>query len=319
MKNVNIRKIILLLFAICLGVGAVFYAWFSPSNMVCYRLEMPGIISEGDSSVPIARFDRVEIIATIGEDGKIKSPYHVFCEKKGRDNSTLIEEVVIYPCKKNMPLPRIYDSYAKTRKCVRKVMVMPDCLKGDGLVFKMKELVKGCCSIAVCAEFGYYYAYGHPRAEMHLSNNHMKYCRLQLDPQMRFRNCHGVILLQKKLDMEDIQKIKRETSQVEGDEYFCRTWFIGSDGSFKMFFFVRKLGILRNVLYGKIEGRFDIAKNIIMEKRVVYEPNDCDVDIILTCNDYKKYGNGFINFKFRYGMLTCYERLPVSKALKLLF
>lgn len=87
----------------------------------------------------------------------------------------------------------------------------------------------------------------------------------------------------------------------------------------RCFFFVRKLGILRNVLYGKIEGRFDIAKNVIMEKRVVYEPNDCDVDIILTCNDYKKYGNGFINFKFRYGMLTCYERLPVSKALKLLF
>ena len=70
MKNVNIRKIILLLFAICLGVCAVFYAWFSPSNMVCYRLEMPGIISEGDSSVPIARFDRVEIIAAMGEDGK---------------------------------------------------------------------------------------------------------------------------------------------------------------------------------------------------------------------------------------------------------
>ena len=199
----------------------------------------------------------------------------------------------------------------------QKIIEMPDCIKGECLTFRRESNFKKSCSVVVTANLGYLYAYGHPSEEMHMSNEYMQHPMIESDSLLGFSIAsHGVALMQKKLTMEEIKKIKNDTSQVEGDEYLSRILLLKADGSFQILFFVRELGILKNVVYGKVEGHYDPKKSAIVGKRITYKPNDCDFDVKVTLNETKTDNNRFICFKLRHGMLTHCEEFPVSMFFK---
>ena len=82
---------------------------------------------------------------------------------------------------------------------------------------------------------------------------------------------------------------------------------------------MRELGILKNVVYGKVEGRYDSKNNVIVDERIAYEPNDRDFEVTVALDGAENGGNAFVGLKVRHGMLTHYEKFPVSKFLKRMF
>ena len=320
----NILRYLIFVFVLILivGVGTYITSLHSP-NMVCYSIEVPGVIKDGNSLIPMARFDRLKMIAEIGKDKKINAPYYILCERTIQNGKRELEKLLIVPYKKHekyRPLTHIDNSYFKKWKRIKKNVEMPDCIKGERLTFRRESNFKKSCSVVVTANLGYLYAYGHPNEEMHVSNEYMQHPMIESDSLLGFSIAsHGVALMQKRLTMEEIKKIKNDTSQVEGDEYFCRTWLLKADGSFQIPFFVRELGILKNVVYGKVEGRYDSKNNVIVDERIAYEPNDRDFEVTVALDGAENGGNAFIGLKVRHGMLTHYEKFPVSMFLKRMF
>ena len=320
-KNLRRHLIFVFLTVFICGVGA-YFASLDSSDMVCYCIKEPGVIKDGNSLIPIARFDRLKLIAKIGKDKKIEAPYYMLCERIAHNGKSDLEELMLIPYKKDKTyrtLSYVDNLHFKKCKSIKKVVEMPDCIKDESLTFRRAPNLKKC-SVVVTANIGYLYAYGHPNEEMHVSNEYLQHSMAELDSSSNFSIAsHGVALMQKRLTMEEIKKIKNDTSQVEGDEYFCRTWLLKADGSFQIPFFVRELGVLKNVVYGKVEGRYDSKNNVIVDERIAYEPNDRDFEVTVALDGAENGGNAFIGLKVRHGMLTHYEKFPVSMFLRRMF
>ena len=247
-KNLRRHLIFVFLSVFICGVGA-YFASLDSSDMVCYCIKEPGVIKDGNSLIPMARFDRLKMIAEIGKDKKINTPYYILCERTVQNGKSELEELMIVPYKRHekyRPLTYIGNSHLREWKRIKKIIEMPDCIKGEYLTFRRESNLRKSCSVVVTANLGYLYAYGHPSEEMHMSNEYMQHPMIESDSLLGFSIAsHGVALMQKKLTMEEIKKIKNDTSQVEGDEYFCRTWLLKADGSFQIPFLCESLVFLR--------------------------------------------------------------------------
>ena len=95
-KNILRYLIFVFVSILIVGVGTYITSLHSP-NMVCYSIEVPGVIKDGNSLIPMARFDRLKMIAEIGKDKKINAPYYILCERT-------IQNGAVYRCLSNRQL-----------------------------------------------------------------------------------------------------------------------------------------------------------------------------------------------------------------------
>ena len=121
-KNILRYLIFVFVSILIVGVGTYITSLHSP-NMVCYSIEVPGVIKDGNSLIPMARFDRLKMIAEIGKDKKINTPYYILCERTIQNGKRELEKLLIVPYKKHekyRPLTHIDNSYFKKWKRIKK-------------------------------------------------------------------------------------------------------------------------------------------------------------------------------------------------------
>ena len=315
MKKKSLVAIAILIFC-C--VVLVLYKWLSSDKLVRLYLDEKGMIRDGASLIPLARFDRLDVVAKVGDDGRVMEPYRFICERKRGNGDTEKEELIIIPVKAGEPVSVSVANKWIAGRIVGK-LPMPDRFVGERIACRVERNVAQSCEVIVDTGIWGDYVYGHPHGETVPSQIHNQL----LSPQSGLwpiGSCarHGAVLLLINPMLMDLSAVTDDDMhQVEGDEHLCWAWYITEDGSFLMMFFVRELGSLKNLVRGRIEGKFDLMQNRIIEQHIVYEPKELrNISIRVSAHEEKESQEGMIRVVFQHGKLCSQEDFPVSKFIR---
>lgn len=329
-KNMSTKWVVAIGLPLTCILLVCLWGWCTLNKVKRFHIEGDGVIVDGGLQLPLARFDKLDMVAEVDDHGKILEPYHFKFYRKGRSGNTETEELIIVPVKKDGQsflrenfvsgsIRRLVGRFAGRSK-------MPDSLVGEHVSFTVErnDRIKPNITITISKEPGCQYEYGHPHGEKVYSESDEQILAPLKSTEPFAMHCvrHGAgklsvppVLGPALMDRSFVTDA--DMNQVDGDEYLCRSWFLRADGSFLMLFFVRELGSLKDLVRGRVEGKFDLEQNRIAEQHVVYEPKELrNVSIRISAREEKEGKKGMIRVVFQHGRLCLLEDFPISRLIK---
>ena len=282
-----------------------------PSQLIRYSLDGKGMVCDDTSCLPLAQFDKLDMIVRRDENGVLTGPFYLCCTRNLPNTKYEREELLVFH-RSDADIEKDVEVLRKHLKKLPEIS-MPKSFGTKHTTWHINYRNNVYMNIKPAEA----YYYGHPGEAKFGVADCMRQLAMNFIDSDKYRMVrHGTGMLTRSRDCPRNDAASLSNLQKEGKEFLCRAWYVNGEGVFHMYFFIRELGKLRDLAHGHVKGRFNLDEDKIIESKVIWQP---DVEHVKLEISVKEGKDGNVIVVISHGTLECEEKFPLRKLVKRFF